>query len=82
MALPILLPVLLPVALPVLLLAPLPVLLPVELLDALPLVISNSNILKVGELIEFLFCVLLPFVTLAFVKLAVWKTVHFYTSIL
>ncbi len=37
----------------------------------------NFNILQVGELIEFLFhVVLLPFVTLAFVKLAVWKTVH------
>ena len=69
---PVAIPVLLPVALPVLLQAALPVVLPV----ALPVIISNFNILKVGELIEFLFYVLLPFVNLAFVKLAVWKTVH------
>ena len=64
--------ILLPVALPVLL----PAALPVLLLVALSVMIFNFNILKVDELIEFLFYVLLPFVTLAFVKLVVWKTVH------
>ena len=57
------LPVLLPVALPVLSFPALPLLLPVELLAPLPVMISNSNLLKVDELIEFLLCVLLPFVT-------------------
>ena len=53
--------------------AALPVLLPV----ALPVMISYFNIVKVGELLEFLFMFYrLPFVTLAFVKLAVRKTVH------
>ena len=51
---------------------------PVALLAALPVMLSNFNTLKVGELIEFLFYVLLPFENLAFVKLAVWKTVHSY----
>ncbi len=44
---------------------------------ALSVMISNFNILKLGELIEFLFNFFLPYVTLAFVKLAVWKTVHY-----
>ena len=67
-------PVVLPVLLAVLLLPELPLLLPVELLAALLVIISKFN------LTEFMFCVLLPFVTLAFVKLAVWKTVHSYLS--
>ena len=72
-------PVALPVPFPVTLQALRPVALPVLLLPALPLLLPvelAAHPVNLLNLIEFLFCVLLPFVTLAFVKLAVWKTVH------
>ncbi len=58
---PVALPVLLLVALPVILLAALLLLLLIALLAVLPVMIFNFNILKVDELIEFLFYILLPF---------------------